>query len=179
VVSLFSAIGAEVTPSGSIDLGAAELRIVHEPEAGDGRLLVGDPTEGDEPPAPAAGAADAVRLAALGWGTVDLERAAEAFGRPSQGDLVGDTLLGARGQALATSGAFRIVLLEPSTEGRLAAALARHGEGPVTLYLSGGRAIDDDEPPDAAAPAATALGPGRLAHAPRGGPFVIRLGSDG
>ena len=44
-----------------------------------------------------------------------------------------DTLLGARATA---SDDPRIVLLEPSTEGRLAATLARHGEGPAALYLA-------------------------------------------
>ena len=29
-----------------------------------------------------------------------------------------------------------LLLLEPRTEGRLAAALARHGEGPVAIYLA-------------------------------------------
>ena len=38
-----------------------------------------------------------------------------------------------------------LVLLEPSTEGRLAAALARHGEGPTVLYLG---PLDPADGPD-------------------------------
>jgi hypothetical protein len=30
----------------------------------------------------------------------------------------------------------RLLLLEPDTEGRIAAALARHGEGPAALYVA-------------------------------------------
>jgi hypothetical protein len=43
----------------------------------------------------------------------------------------------------ATERELALVLLEPSTEGRLAAALARHGEGPVALYaVVAPRALD-------------------------------------
>lgn len=70
---------------------------------------------------------------AVGWATVELDRAAaELAGLLVPGETFRDApdseLLGAScriGRA-ATS---MIVLLEPSTEGRLAAALARHGEG--------------------------------------------------
>ncbi len=74
---------------------------------------------------------------AVGWATVELDRAAAELGHllvpgsrfveaPSSG------ILGARcriGTAAAGSPGLRIVLLEPDTEGRLAAALARAGEG--------------------------------------------------
>jgi len=71
---------------------------------------------------------------AVGWGTVDLERAAaEAWPGRSTAPLPDDALLGAR--CLAAVDEPALVLLEPSTEGRLAASLARHGEGPIALYL--------------------------------------------
>ena len=87
---------------------------------------------------------------AVGWATVDLERAALGLGpgRPTA-PLPDDDLLGSRCLSVgSTDGAggadwangpiaedLPIVLLEPNTEGRLAASLARHGEGPIALYL--------------------------------------------
>lgn len=93
---------------------------------------------------------------AIGWATVDLERAAaEQAGDASAATSAtaattakataapaatapapDDLLLGARCRLLTPSaGGMEVVLLEPSTEGRLAASLARFGEGPVVLYL--------------------------------------------
>lgn len=74
---------------------------------------------------------------AVGWGTVDLERAALGQGsdRPTA-PLPDDELLGARCLSVGpTADDLPIVLLEPNTEARLAASLARHGEGPIVLYL--------------------------------------------
>jgi hypothetical protein len=72
----------------------------------------------------------------LGWATVDLGGPAAGWRQAgSTGpDLPAvDPLLGARaGHAADVVG---LVLLEPSTEGRLAATLARHGEGPAAIYL--------------------------------------------
>jgi hypothetical protein len=75
------------------------------------------------------------RLAAI-HGTVDLERALGERGRPPADALraIGDELLGAR-VVLIEAPSGRIALAEPTTEGRLAAALARHGEGLVGDYL--------------------------------------------
>jgi len=83
---------------------------------------------------------------AVGWATVELERAVEEL----QDRLVPGTafrpapdseLLGARGLvgdlASPIDGAMRLVLLEPTTEGRLAATLARHGEGWCATWLDG------------------------------------------
>ena len=75
------------------------------------------------------------RLAAI-HGTVDLERALRERDRPAADALhaIADALLGARVVLLdAPSG--RIALAEPTTEGRLAATLARQGEGLVGDYL--------------------------------------------
>jgi hypothetical protein len=107
---------------------------------------------GPQPGGPASGAPTlgGLRLAvvAVGWATVELDRAAVAVRRsadPAAGDAtIGesssasarDELLGA--EARLVSRPFErpgLVLLEPSTEGRLAASLARRGEGPAALYL--------------------------------------------
>lgn len=80
----------------------------------------------------------------LGWATVDLDRATATLGATtgrgvSPAPLADDPHLGARCRLLAPRdrGA-AVILLEPVTEGRLAASLARFGEGPVALYLSAG-----------------------------------------
>jgi len=101
--------------------------------------------------------ADAVMtLAAIGWGTVDLERAAGELapwllddpvphpGSPIPGLVGQDPHLGARTLLHGVTGlpGEAIVLAEPTTEGRLAASLARHGEGPVALYLRPGAGVD-------------------------------------
>jgi hypothetical protein len=44
-------------------------------------------------------------------------------------------LLGAWSRIVTTGDPVRIVLLEPNTEGRLAASLARFGQEPVVMYL--------------------------------------------
>jgi hypothetical protein len=70
---------------------------------------------------------------------------APAAGAPSAGagrrrpaiDAV-DQILGARCRVLGRPDRPELVLLEPSTEGLLAAALARHGEGIVAAYLVAG-----------------------------------------
>lgn len=89
-----------------------------------------------------------------GWATVELDRAEAAFGvtpgsasaaplatravAPATRDVAEDArdeLLGAVARVIRTPDGREIALLEPFTEGRLAAALARHGEGVVALYL--------------------------------------------
>jgi hypothetical protein len=66
-------------------------------------------------------------------------------------------------------GDLALVVLEPDTEARLAANLARFGEGPCLVYVEGGGPGGMLHP--------TALGvPGRLrAHAHPWGPFVIAV----
>jgi hypothetical protein len=84
----------------------------------------------------------AVRLATIGvgWATVELARAAvELVGNDpgAVGPAEPDVLLGASAWTWRpASPAPILVLLEPNTEGRLAAALARRGEGPAALYLA-------------------------------------------
>jgi hypothetical protein len=91
----------------------------------------------DAPPAPAS------RLHALGWATVELERAEReltadlglaptAFVQaPDSGGL------GARCRVAldAFPGRVALVILEPATEGWLSAALARYGEAPLAAWF--------------------------------------------
>jgi hypothetical protein len=72
---------------------------------------------------------------ALGWATVDASRAEHAFPEVAFRPAANDVALGARARA-GRWGGIELLLLEPATEGRLAAALARHGEGPVALYVA-------------------------------------------
>jgi hypothetical protein len=81
-----------------------------------------------------------MRVVGVGWATVELDRAAtglESSGRWDVGSAEPDTLLGATARiGRADGGGPLAVLLEPFTEGLLAAFLARHGEAPVALYLA-------------------------------------------
>jgi hypothetical protein len=119
-----------------------------------------------------------LRLAAIGWATVEHERAEreldELLGRGAPvgaGGASGSAwaalprhpVLGARAwlrQGSGGGGEPALVVLEPDSEGRLAASLARFGEGVAAIYLGEGP-----------------LGPGRLV--PGGaswGPHAILLG---
>jgi hypothetical protein len=81
----------------------------------------------------------------LGWATVDLERAATQptpFGGvpvTRATDAPDDELLGARCRIVTFRDGPPVVLLEPSTEGRIAASLARRGEGLAVVYLAAAR----------------------------------------
>ena len=81
-----------------------------------------------------------LRVVGVGWATVELDRAAtelHSTGRWEVGPAEPDTLLGATALiGRAAGGGPLAILLEPFTEGRLAAFLARHGEAPVALYLA-------------------------------------------
>lgn len=91
--------------------------------------------------------ADLADRCAIGWATVELDRAASELA----GDLgisaaafldAPDSLaLGGRCRVAADvlPGSLTLVILEPAREGRLAATLARFGEGPaVTWYRTDG-----------------------------------------
>jgi hypothetical protein len=129
------------------------------------------------------------RKAVGGWATVELDRAEvemtavlSALGRPRVEPAPDERVLGARCRLLRFGGGREVLLLEPSTEGRLAAALARHGEGSVALYF-----VVDAGAPGRARRAGfrlTAEGRGpfgreRLAIVgPRDGPFLVLAGLD-
>jgi hypothetical protein len=101
------------------------------------------------------------RLVAVGWATVDLERAAKEWGDDGLEALPNDPQLGARVVRLRD---VDVVLLEPATEGRLAASLARFGEGPLAVYLR--------PPPAREAGPSPALG--RVAAGPFGRQALVR-----
>jgi hypothetical protein len=80
---------------------------------------------------------------AYGWATVDLDRTLRELAEvlPFVSRPVDDQLLGARGRVVECPGR-AVVVLEPSTEGRLARWLAHHGEGWAVTYLSGQPGIE-------------------------------------
>jgi hypothetical protein len=110
------------------------------------------------------------RPVAVGWATVELERAAAELGAAlaigaERFEAAPDTTaLGARcliaDEVLA--GDLSLVLLEPSTEGRLAATLARFGEGPAAIWLA---------PVDPTVAGTTLGAAGRVIPAATAGPF--------
>ena len=149
--------GGLVAGASTIDLGSALLEVrpwVRESAADDprpaGRLVLEPVPDGEPAPEDVLpGAPRPLRLAAIGWATVELDRAEAELdpwlgprpattepAAPSAGCL--DLHLGARARVRAGGGlpGDALVLLEPSTEGRLAASLARDGEGPCAIYLA-------------------------------------------
>ena len=112
-------------------------------------------------------------LVAVGWATIDFDRAlAElsadlrlppgAFAAAADDVALGARCLVATGALAGSRGRLDLVLLEPSTEGRLAATLARSDEGPAAAWLA-----TDDLP----AATLTFRRAGTLVAAPRDGPF--------
>lgn len=114
-----------------------------------GRLVLEPAWEESDRTVVAPGAGDRLRLLGVAWCTVELERAErelamwlESVGSGAaaagSGADVADPHLGAvtrpRGAPQLPGG--RVVLAEPTTEGRLAASLARDAEGPCGLYLA-------------------------------------------
>ena len=130
-------------------------------------------------------------LVGIGWATVELERAARELGAELGIDPAAwlptprDALLGARAWSAPapTDAGPAIVLLEPDTEGRLAATLVRFAEGVGAVYLRDpveGRSAPaaGSSRPRASAVAQSALGPARLVLAtPSWGPSVLLLES--
>jgi hypothetical protein len=113
------------------------------------------------------------RIVGIGWATVELERAAQAFGPPGTWQpAVRDATLGAASWIALGRDRDRepaIVLLEPDTEGRLAAFLVRHGEGVAAVYVA---------LPDTSAAVADHLRLGALAPGPLGFARPLRRGAD-
>jgi hypothetical protein len=128
-----------------------------------------------------------LQVAGIGWATVELERAAAQFddlihntgtdapgwSRPVRDDLLGATAWMREGYEPA------LLLLEPDTEGRLAASLTRFGEGIAAVYLAlterSSAAIDTA---NLGSPALGPLGPERLLlNGPAWGPHVLVLES--
>ena len=69
------------------------------------------------------------------WQTVDVDRTVADLALPAE-PIADDEVLGARGVLVRPPEEPPLVIVEPSTEGRLAAALARHGEGDAGTYVA-------------------------------------------
>ena len=124
------------------------------------------------------GRAAAARPVAIGWATVESERAVrelgDAFGAGLGAfvDAPDDGILGARCRIAAGGPAGVIAVLEPATEGRLAETLARLGEGPAVVWFVLEAAPNDR----ASTPADGPFGPERLvARSARAGRHVLLL----
>ena len=119
-----------------------------------------------------------ITVAAVGWATVELDRAETDLGaelgtnfQPTRRDaLLGASVRCSKGTEP------EVLLLEPDAEGRLSGALAKHGEGPVALYLRIGHL--DQLPGTLSIRAGNGpLGPARLVlSGPPWGPFLILVG---
>jgi hypothetical protein len=123
-------------------------------------------------------------VAGIGWATVELDRAArELYGAGPFSPASRDASLGASARRSPSSKPGSpgpvlpaIVLLEPDTEGLLAAALARFGEGVLALYLGPLDRADVDDTPHLGPPRSGPLGPARLVIGrPAWGPHVLVL----
>jgi hypothetical protein len=133
-------------------------------------------------------------IVGIGWATVELERAAEdldsAFNRagmpqPAWGPAAREALLGATTwvsrewwPTWTADDPPALVLLEPDTEGRLAATLAKFGEGVAVIYVAPrtGDPSGRIDPARLGRPSPGPLGSGRLVLArPTWGPNVIVL----
>lgn len=140
-----------------LDLGGEAVDIVPWQREGpkdeptqEGRLVL-EPISGGGP-APMRRADAPLALVAVAWSTVELDRAetdldpwlAPAEAEHGDGDALADPHLGAHTRRRRT-GALpggTIVFAEPNTEGRLAASLARDGEGPAALFLAPSAGLD-------------------------------------
>lgn len=128
--TLLTAVGLRVR-DGVFELASARIEIDRAtPPPGRPRLRIEELATGSGQESGTPGPLD---LAALGWATVELDRAARELGGAWE-SAPDDRLLGASVRQSTQSSPARL-LLEPNTEGRLAGALARYGEGPIALYL--------------------------------------------
>jgi hypothetical protein len=154
-------LGIEIEPhpeapgSFVLDLGMATVEIVawqretpDDDPSPSGRLVF-EPLPGGAPK-PRIESLPDLLLAGVGWATVELDRAESELAEwlagepPDPDDDVTDAHLGARARVRDADGlpGDTMVLLEPTTEGRLAASLVRDGEGPCALYLWAPLGID-------------------------------------
>jgi hypothetical protein len=117
----------------------------------------------------------------VGWATVEFERGAtelaadlgiepEAFAAAPASVALGARCLVARG---ALGGGVAVVILEPSTEGRLAGRLARHDEGPAVIWHGATDITRAGRPPAPATPGP--LGPERLLATVPDRPDILRF----
>jgi len=126
----------------------------------------------------AAVAVDGVVTEAEIWATVDLERTLAELGIEGLAATAAaaarpDPLLGARVLIVpAGPDARRQAIAEPTTEGRLAATLARHGEGPAGRYL----VVGDDLGRARARATAAGIPVSRIEIGPFGRSMLVLIG---
>ena len=129
------------------------------------------------------------RLIIDAWATVELDRAQEEVaaawapaGAASVSEVADDRVLGARCRLVSFADGQEVILLEPSIEGRLAAALARHGEGMVARFLLADRGATERARRagfTVSSEGRGPFGPERLVvDGPRSGPFLVIAGLD-
>lgn len=140
---LLGATRASVDGRPALHLGGLVLEVVALPpeDRGDDRLGFGPTSVPDAHDASDAGVT-VVRCVGVGLATVDTERFASQLGwRMIR--AAPDLVLGARATLALDAGieGVHLLILEPVTEGRVAASLARWGEGPVALYLRPGAGL--------------------------------------
>jgi hypothetical protein len=114
------------------------------------------------------------RVLAVIWATVDRDRVLAGLDLAAE-RLADDPHLGASVTLVRPADGDPIAILEPVTEGRLAATLARHGEGPVGEYVEGPLPLEAI----GGAAAAAVLAIGRPADGPFGRSVLVlpsRLG---
>jgi hypothetical protein len=115
---------------------------------------------------------DAVTLAEI-WATVDTDRALVELHARVGSPAANDELLGARVSVVAATPARPVLaVVEPITEGRLAATLARHGEGSVGRYVE----VADGLAPARRRAAVAGIGVSRVAEGPFGPSMLVLLG---
>ena len=118
-------------------------------------------------------------VAGIGWATVELDRAARELAGAGPFEMAPrDFALGASARRSPTRrGSLpALVLLEPDTEGLLAAALTRFGEGVLAVYLSPLDRADVDDTPRLGPSRPGPLGPARLVIGrPAWGPHALVL----
>ena len=81
------------------------------------------------------------RVLAVIWATVDRDRVVADLRLPVE-HLADDRSLGASVGLVRPAGQHPVAILEPLTEGRLAATLARDGEGPAGEYIEAPVGLD-------------------------------------
>jgi len=151
--------GIATLPDHRIALRRGTVRLVERDGPVDRLVAAEEPVE-ELLDAALTGISVVAELIAVGWATVELERAIAAD--PAGFEVApDDVLLGAF--ARRSTRGDRLILLEPNTEGPLVATLARWGEGPAALYLS---VPGDALPPGSPAGLDVAIRP-----SVRGGPF--------
>ena len=118
-------------------------------------------------------------IVGIGWATVELDRAAgelRAIGSFEAGPRDANLGATARRSRRGERDQPPVILLEPDTEGLLAAALARFGEGVRAVYLGPLDRADVDDTPGLGPPRPGPLGPARLVIGrPRWGPHALVL----